>query len=586
MHARLQRKARADLECRLGGLDVPSMKRDASESRRHAAAVAELETKHARELNALETKLAWYRDNQTIIDHDRETIHSQAAQIRQLQAKLGIDVDSRSGGDQVLLGQLDGSRGSDTALRQSGALLTHQLTVAKRRIAELEKDLSSAQQTLDRRHPDSLANLIRAAKGSEGAVGEPAQLLQELARVREEAQSAAEAHDRNLRALRQQHELLKAQYSNARSSDAQELVGTEVESPHEKDALMGVPSVQTSRAAPSNAASMKREAALKSRLEAVEKELERVRAFYVAKVKELTAQVKELQATSPAAVGLQHSQTRVSSATNRSSPLKGAASTRPAGLGASSARRPSASQTAGTCRPSSVASTGVSEHKVEAQGFDKSGEGSCKPLHDLIDRPSTEAPISTSSAGILPVAAAKPHSVNDDLRILATTTTTVSAVTMEQQLALQSSLDSVLQRVTMTEEKLRLMSDENNLLRQLHSRENPPTTTDSASSRVPVDAVLKPSQGYGVTSALVTPGQNGVGSEIYRLSSAIQILEARAEARELELVRAERAALSVHDGQLDLERSRFREALRIKDEALAQCRNELLQMMSVLQAQR
>ena len=80
MSAQLQRRARADLEFRLGGVDVPAMKRDAAEARRYEAAIAELHAKHGREVATLETRLAWYRDNQAILDQDRETITAQAAQ--------------------------------------------------------------------------------------------------------------------------------------------------------------------------------------------------------------------------------------------------------------------------------------------------------------------------------------------------------------------------------------------------------------------------------------------------------------------------------------------------------------------------
>lgn len=554
------------------------MKRDAVEARRHETAVAELNARHARQVEALEQRLAWYRDNQAILDQDRETLTRQAAQIRQLKAQLdGGDVTA-DGGDATAASGGAADPADAVAGRQQRAVLVHHLAVAKRRIAELEKDLAAAQESLDKRRPDSLASLIRAAKGADGAVGEPAQLLQELERVRAEAHEAAEAHDRQLRALRQQHELLKAQYAGAgRGGGADGSGSAAAPAPPLEQQVARAATGELSTTVAS-AAAAKREAALRARADALDKELERVRAFYVAKVKELSAQVKELQAVP--LVGQQHAHRGVAAP-------PGARATQPASVAArpgtaTPSRRPAAAPSSSAAKLQASAALPPHGTHDGCGGEVSGGEGSA-PVGDgaggidgaLQQRLSLLPGRGGHEASNAPVRRSPQRSARDarvgdpDLDENAVRTSGAEVgrqqhlprQEQQQQIAMQAALDDVSRRLTSTEESVRVLSEENKRLRN-------GTAAAAATAALPLTPTPVPS----------------VNSDVARLSAAIALLEARAEARELELVRAERAALSVQDGQLDVERARFREALRVKDEALAQCRHELMQMMTALQA--
>jgi hypothetical protein len=495
-------------------------------------------------------------------------MEQQASYIRQLQSQvaqlggtaappLDSDADVSQGGTVK-----EGAREGTVASRQQHALHAHQLAVAKGRIAQLEKDLAAAQQALDRRNPDSLSSLIRAAKGSEGAVGEPAHLLAQLEKLRADAQAAAEAHDRQLRALRQQHEQLKAQYAAGSSAagGADEPTGS---------APSGLSASHKGRAQASSSVT-KREEALRGRVDSLEQELERVRAFYVGKVKALTAQVKEL---TPGAPG---SDPRGSSVSSRSSRVLPARRTQPA--------------------PPPQVPSAVGVHRQ---------------LQQTASRDSSTTPLTTTTQGSLahnanvppPLTVASSDASLHELSIDQTDRLIAQdghngqnpARGSHQQPQLQPAahaaadeeLKRVVARLQAAEQRIEALADEN--VRHAAQREVskgadsvPPLLAPVASESATVPRPPSPATALRKASTVAGNSEPRAG-DIARLYAAIDMLEARAEARELELARAERAVHSVHEGLLDAERGRFREALKLKDVALEKCKRELLQMMSVLQ---
>ena len=183
-----------------------------------------------------------------------------------------------------------------------------ELAALHRRVKDLEGSLSAAEEALAKRHPDSLANLIREAKGACGAVGEPAALLAEMAQLKQSTIDVEASHDRALRALRQEYErarqgwvrreervreetaVLRARL-NALGDDAADVAlifsgcgdgglsgssgggeGAEVSGEH-KAAMASIAAVS------------KRELALRARVKELDMELERVRSFYSKRVK-------------------------------------------------------------------------------------------------------------------------------------------------------------------------------------------------------------------------------------------------------------------------------------------------------------
>jgi hypothetical protein len=259
------RRAKVELECRLGGgVDMPALASAAASEndtvRRMRQAAADAASGWEREKQALAQKVAWYRDNQRLLDADAGALAQQAAHIAHLRIQLteaGLTpaepppatvAPTSTAGETVAPAQRSGDSvaadlsaasapsagkpraaassggtkpalagpptrggvvGSAAALAQAG-VTARELAKAQRRVRELEGQVASLDEALKRRHPDSLALLIREAKGASGAAGEPAQALQELQALRAAAKAAEEGHERSLRALRQEHERLRA----------------------------------------------------------------------------------------------------------------------------------------------------------------------------------------------------------------------------------------------------------------------------------------------------------------------------------------------------------------------------------------
>ena len=72
------------------------------------------------------------------------------------------------------------------------------------------------QDSLRKRHPDSVASLIRAATVSDSVQAERRQQEQQVAAMRQELDDIKEQHEKRLRSLRQEHERIKVQYEKAK----------------------------------------------------------------------------------------------------------------------------------------------------------------------------------------------------------------------------------------------------------------------------------------------------------------------------------------------------------------------------------
>jgi len=161
-----------------------------------------------------------------------------------------------------------------------------ELAAAQRRIRRLEADLKVAEEAVARRHPDSLANLIREAKGATQAVGEPAVVLAELEKLKVTTAEAEEGQDRRLRALRQEHERMRADFERREAALKDEAVALRARLSALGDSAAGVAPGAAGPASDDGAAISRREMAMRSRVKELETELERVRAFYAKKVRD------------------------------------------------------------------------------------------------------------------------------------------------------------------------------------------------------------------------------------------------------------------------------------------------------------
>lgn len=73
------------------------------------------------------------------------------------------------------------------------------------------------QDSLRKRHPDSVANLIRAATVSESVQLQRRQQDQQVEALRQELEDIKAQHEKRLRSLRQEHERIKSQYEKVLS---------------------------------------------------------------------------------------------------------------------------------------------------------------------------------------------------------------------------------------------------------------------------------------------------------------------------------------------------------------------------------
>lgn len=73
------------------------------------------------------------------------------------------------------------------------------------------------QDSLRKRHPDSVANLIRAATVSDSVQLQRRQQDQQVEALRQELEDIKAQHEKRLRSLRQEHERIKAQYEKVLS---------------------------------------------------------------------------------------------------------------------------------------------------------------------------------------------------------------------------------------------------------------------------------------------------------------------------------------------------------------------------------
>lgn len=79
---------------------------------------------------------------------------------------------------------------------------------------ELEGVIRDLQDSLTKRHPDSVANLIRAAKDSDSVQLERRRLEQHIASLEQEVEDIKQKHEKKMRSVRQEHERMNIKYEN------------------------------------------------------------------------------------------------------------------------------------------------------------------------------------------------------------------------------------------------------------------------------------------------------------------------------------------------------------------------------------
>jgi hypothetical protein len=331
------RSAKRELEGKLGGIDVKAMEGEASAlAAAHDAMKAERDA-HQKEFAAVSARLAWYVENQRIIDEVEGEADALRERLRKAEEACGASAEGQ-GARASAAGQAKAtnnrqsrdaagleSESAHTCVPALGALsrvgaaqstsTPHEgpsTSAAHARVAALEKQVSHLTELLQRtaaaappwagggatgtprkggaggvsphRRPPSgkggsvpaplrLGELLAAVGPTAAEAEERRQLAHRVSELEAERDMAAAAADWRLRGLRQQHDRLAAGYERRVDSLARQL-----------------------KEAEAAAAAKGQAGSARVRVRELEKTVEDVRAFYGRKVKELEARLAEAEA--------------------------------------------------------------------------------------------------------------------------------------------------------------------------------------------------------------------------------------------------------------------------------------------------
>lgn len=315
------RSAKRELEGKLAGVDVGAMEGEASALAAARDAMQAERDAHQKELAAVSARLAWYVENQRIIDE----VEAEADALRERLQQ--VDQAREAGASEA--GATAGRQSRDAAGVESGSALTcvpaagapsraggaHSTRAAQptghdgpsaahTRVAALEKQISHLTEMLQRTAggsgtgtprkggaggpsphrpptgkggsvpgPLRLGELLAAVGPTAAEAEERRYLSHRVSELEAERDGAAAAAERRLRGLRQQHDRLAAGYERRVDSLARQL-----------------------KEAEAAAAAKGQSGSARVRVRELEKTVEDVRAFYGRKVKELEARLAEAEA--------------------------------------------------------------------------------------------------------------------------------------------------------------------------------------------------------------------------------------------------------------------------------------------------
>ena len=153
---------------------------------------------HQEEMERLNSKLRWYIQNQEIVDRDAAMLEEQNKVIAGLRERL-------EGNSKDVRGALDRGEGADQQTRSA----SNESKKMAKKIRDLEKQVKDMEEALNRRHPDSISNLIRAIGPSQSVEVRNKERNFENKKLREEVDEIKQDSERRLRSLRQEYDKMK-----------------------------------------------------------------------------------------------------------------------------------------------------------------------------------------------------------------------------------------------------------------------------------------------------------------------------------------------------------------------------------------
>jgi hypothetical protein len=231
--------------------------------------LAKLRAEKDADIAALQRKLQWYVENQEIIDSYARKLEEQKASEQALRTRIGELEDEL----------VHTHSGANAAGSHASGLVAHRRAADLKRIKELEGEVEELRRALRTRHPDSVAELIRATKEDSQQVRD---LKQSVARLEKALSEKDDELLRKLRSLRQQHEQVKLGYEQ-RIAD---LTGQLKRIQDLDDASETKSEAAGAAAVASSGGIRSKTGRAAARIRELEKQIDDLRAFYMKKLGE------------------------------------------------------------------------------------------------------------------------------------------------------------------------------------------------------------------------------------------------------------------------------------------------------------
>ena len=239
-------------DAKFAGIDVPALQREGEKLQQVQDELEGARETHTEEVDALHKQLKWYVENQEIIDKSDQLVATQKEKIEQLEADLAVK---------------GGGKGNGKAGGKSGAAASTRADVA--RIKELEVQVGTLkaelEEVLRKKHPNSLPQLIRAARPPMEEHAAHAFMTTKIKTLEATLEEKDDEHAKRLRVLRQGFERVKSQHEQRLAQ-----LETELEQKNKKLEVSEKPH---------------------QRIKELERQLDDTRSFYTKKLRELNGKL-------------------------------------------------------------------------------------------------------------------------------------------------------------------------------------------------------------------------------------------------------------------------------------------------------
>lgn len=233
------KRQKKEMETRLAGVDREKNCNDELEIRRLTAELKQQEVRHKNQVDALESQIRWYVENQELVTKGDDLIATQAQTIDNLRQRI-LELEG---------GARDPGRGDAASrLRQS-----------QKRVAELEEALRRAERG---QKDDGITALIRAVKPTTEESQQMKVMQRRMQQLQQELDEQTAKSEKALRVLRLEADKLKASYERRIAQMDEDL-------------------------------KIRLKAASSKKAEDLGRQLEEMRTYYTKKVKELETQVMD-----------------------------------------------------------------------------------------------------------------------------------------------------------------------------------------------------------------------------------------------------------------------------------------------------